>query len=134
MEPCELTPADKFRLVHEEIHREHGLISNRVNWYVTSQSFLVAAFALCGDPNYRFDWMGWLIPSIGIGITVLMLASIIAGLVAMKRRRKEEFEFEAHKIFDDPKLLHWLGMLPALGIPLALLWAWGYCWVRSGGR
>lgn len=37
-----------IEIVHREIHYEHGLISNRMSWYVTSQSFLMAAFAVVG--------------------------------------------------------------------------------------
>jgi len=44
-EPSSAFPTDeRFRVIHEEIHREHALISNRMNWFVTSQAFLVAAF------------------------------------------------------------------------------------------
>jgi hypothetical protein len=39
--PSKLKPGpDTFDYVHEEIHREHTLISNRMSWYVASQSCL----------------------------------------------------------------------------------------------
>jgi hypothetical protein len=40
-----LKSIEYYGLIDQEIHREHNLIANRMNWYVTSQSFLMAAFA-----------------------------------------------------------------------------------------
>jgi hypothetical protein len=114
---------ERFELIHKEIHREHGLISNRMSWYVTSQSFLVAAFAVGGNYNYRFQWMSRFIPVLGIAITLLIGLSILAGVGAMMRLRKQEFAIS--NVFEDaPIYLHWLGMAAPCLIPVILLSAW----------
>ena len=42
---------ESFKLIRTEIRTEYDLISNRMSWYVTSQSFLVTAFALSGGDH-----------------------------------------------------------------------------------
>jgi len=47
---------ERFKLIRAEIHTEYDLIANRMNWYVTSQSFLVTAFALSGGDHHHYMW------------------------------------------------------------------------------
>ncbi len=46
-----------FEIVHREIQHEHNLISSRMSWYVTSQSFLMAAmsYSTASQPHIRTD-------------------------------------------------------------------------------
>ncbi|WP_072925471.1 hypothetical protein [Microcystis aeruginosa] len=55
-----LKSIEYYGLIDQEIHREHNLIANRMNWYVTSQSFLMAAFAISGNNNYRLGFLALL--------------------------------------------------------------------------
>jgi hypothetical protein len=42
LEPIPAQPLDyeQFKLIREEIHKEHQYIGTRLSWYVISQSFL----------------------------------------------------------------------------------------------
>ena len=40
-----LTLADALKSLREAIQAEHNLIAGRVTWYVTSQAFLLTAYA-----------------------------------------------------------------------------------------
>lgn len=109
--------------VHDEIHREHSLLSNRMNWYVTSQSFLVGAFAMGGEANYTFRWMSrWFIPSVGILITVATMLSMFAGVRAMIHLRN----LSCYKCdcFNAPPYLHRVGVGASCMIPVILLLGW----------
>jgi hypothetical protein len=108
--------------IHEEIHREHSLLSSRMNWYVTSQSFLFAAFAVAGDNNYTLRWMSRFIPAIGITITALIMVSILAGLLAMSHLRR--LKAYNSNCFGAPVYFHWFGVGAPCFIPVFLLVAW----------
>ncbi|HEY6346024.1 MAG TPA: hypothetical protein VIY49_31435 [Bryobacteraceae bacterium] len=108
--------------IHEEIHREHRLLSNRMSWYLMSQAFLVGAFAVAGDNNYRLWWMSYFIPVIGIVITAWILCSIIGGLLAMAHLRgKHSYNRDC---YGASRGYHWLGISPLWAIPGSLLLAW----------
>ena len=53
---AKMNEEERFKLIRAEIHTEYDLIANRMNWYVTSQSFLVTAFALSGDDRHHYMW------------------------------------------------------------------------------
>jgi hypothetical protein len=106
--------------VHAEIHREHGLLSNRMNWYVTSQSFLIAAFAVGGNSGYTLHSLSQLIPFIGIAVTATIMLSITGGLLAMYHLRKL-VHFDC---YGAPRYFHWLGLFPLWAIPLFFLVIW----------
>ena len=78
-----------YELIDQEIHREHNLISNRMTWYVTSQSFLMAAFAVSGGQGNSVSCSFKLsLPILGISISIIILASLIAALTAMQKLGK----------------------------------------------
>jgi hypothetical protein len=90
-----LAPEFEYQQIREEIRAEHALISNRLTWYVTSQSFLVSAFAISRGSG--FQWYSWfstlLLPAIGFCATALIFPSI-AGAVRTIRiwhARQKEF-------------------------------------------
>ena len=45
---------ERFKLIRTEIRTEYDFIANRMSWYVTSQSFLVTAFALSGGDRHHY--------------------------------------------------------------------------------
>ena len=115
-------PGPEHYKIHEEIHREHALLSNRMNWYVTSQAFLVAAFAVGGNSGYMFTWMSRLIPWIGIAITILIAISIGAGLFAMTHFRN--LPSYNRNCYGAPPYFHWFGVGAPCAIPFILLVTW----------
>lgn len=125
-----------IEIVHREIHYEHGLISNRMGWYVTSQSFLMAAFAVVGGDLHNFLWLAkWFIPPLGIFISIVTLVSISAAVMVMSRLRNEEkCLIEKHDPQSPFRLLrkhtHGMGLLPPVSIPSLFLIAWILIWIR----
>ena len=125
-----------IEIIHREIHYEHGLISNRMNWYVTSQSFLMAAFAVVGGYQNNFLWLAkWFIPPLGILISIVTLVSISAAIMVMSRLRNEEkCLIEKHDPKSPFKLLrketHLMGLLPPVSVPPLFLMVWILIWIR----
>src|SRR3954452_2050908 len=81
-----------FKLINEEIAQENSLMSNRLNWFITSQAFLLTALSIAHRggaewPNKRVDFLFPLVPIIGIFSCLLILAGIVAGMVVLWRWR-----------------------------------------------
>jgi len=70
-----------------------------MSWYVTSQSFLFAAFAISGSAGHRFSWLSRLL-----------------------RSRQEESQLEH---FNRKAWIHELGLAPPLLMPWLFLFACG---------
>lgn len=65
----------------QEIQAEHTLISHRMSWYATSQSFLFSAFAIVGGNGNA--WTGFLLfglPVLGLILSVLARRGIGAAI------------------------------------------------------
>lgn len=132
-----LKDKDKLDILHREIHHEHGLISNRMNWYAASQVFLMSAFAVAGSNMHHFPWLAkWFLPPLGIVLSLTILPSIIAALLSMWRLRKEEFmliskseELKGVPFAEITPLIHWFGMAPSVLIPIFFILAWIIAWV-----
>ena len=128
---------DLIEVVHREIHYEHGLISNRMSWYVTSQSFLMAAFAVVGGAGHNFLWLAkGLIPPLGIVISLIIWISLLAALVAMHRlRAKERALINLHDSTSPfgslHKRTHLAGMSPPALVPFVFLIAWIVVWIMT---
>lgn len=73
-----MEPLIHYEKIREEIRAEYSLIASRLTWFVTSQSFLVSAFAISRANG--FTWFSWfstlLLPSVGLLLTGLTLPSI----------------------------------------------------------
>ncbi len=69
----------EYRQIREEVRAEHALLSNRLTWYATSQSFLVTAFTISRANG--FTWHPWystlLLPLLGLCVSLLIFPSII---------------------------------------------------------
>lgn len=136
-----------FEIVHREMHHEHNLISNRMSWYVTSQSFLMAAFAVSGGANHSFHWLAKpFLPTLGIVTSLISWFSLIAAVKAMNR----VIEYRQNLLSKDHELkrltpffertrkqneswlefmkrvgwIHLAGLLPPVITPLIFLVAW----------
>src|SRR5437588_7070215 len=81
-----MTPDFEYEQIRNEIRAEHSLIANRLSWYVTSQSFLVTAFAISRGAG--FTWFHWfstlLLPIIGIVSSALIFPSILGACSTIK--------------------------------------------------
>jgi hypothetical protein len=74
-----LTISDALKALREDIQAENTLIASRVTWYVTSQAFLLTAYATSW--NAGFVWPAFfhrVLPLAAIVLSLLILASIYA--------------------------------------------------------
>jgi len=98
-----LTLEQALRIIQESIQAEHTLIASRVSWYVTSQAFLLTAYAMSWNAN--FGWPVFFhvaLPIAALVLSAVILASIYAATwaqdvyireqVVLVRRIKEKFE------------------------------------------
>src|SRR5438093_4614289 len=93
------TKFDRYKLIRDEIVHEDNLMSNRLNWFTASQSFLLTALAIAhkGDvamPTRDNDYLFPLVPIVAIGSCLLILAGILAGVAALRGWRKQLKELE----------------------------------------
>lgn len=88
-----LTIADALKALREDIQAEHTLIASRVTWYVTSQAFLLTAYATSW--NAGFVWPAFfhrILPLAAIVLSVVILASIYAATWAQDVYLREQAE------------------------------------------
>lgn len=91
METKSLALADILRALREDIQAENTLIASRVTWYVTSQSFLLTAYA--ASWNTGFLWQSFfhhVMPIAAIVLSVMILASIYAATWAQDVYLREQ--------------------------------------------
>ena len=85
---------DYYRLLRGQLEHEDNLITQRLSWFLASQSFLFTAFAIIlnGPMTSRFGdrepmTVFRLIPVTAIALGVLIWLAILAGISAMRRLR-----------------------------------------------
>jgi len=86
-----LTVADELKALREDIQAENTLIASRVTWYVTSQAFLLTAYATSW--NAGFAWPGFFhhtLPIAAIVLSVVIFASIYAATWAQDVYLREQ--------------------------------------------
>ncbi len=72
----ELENFDRLKFYREELKYEYTLLSNRLGLFVTSQSFLVSAFAVL-SASMRYPATVWILGSVALlGITISLLIRI----------------------------------------------------------
>jgi hypothetical protein len=93
----QLPPDLEYRQIRDEIRAEHALVSNRLTWYATSQSFLVTAFTISRANG--FTWHSWystmLLPALGLCASLLILPSIIGACKTIRLWHRKQKEFFA---------------------------------------
>jgi hypothetical protein len=80
-----------YRIIRGQIEHEDGLISQRISWFVTAQSFLFTAYAIVtsnlhAGTDKKEDQMRLLlllIPISAMLTSLLIYATIIAGFIAI---------------------------------------------------
>jgi hypothetical protein len=86
-----LTLADALRAIREDIQAENTLIASRVTWYVTSQAFMLTAYATSWNPG--FVWPAFFhqaVPIVAIVLSTLIFASIYAATWAQDVYLREQ--------------------------------------------
>ena len=76
-----LTIADALKSLREGIQAENTLITSRVTWYVTSQAFLLTAYATSWNAPMGLGWPFFfrdVLPIVAIVLSLVMYASIYA--------------------------------------------------------
>lgn len=89
--------ADRYRLIRAQIEHEDNLISQRLSWFVASQSFLFTAYAIVTS-NLQSNKLAWvreqqhllivLIPTVAVLSCLLIYVTILAGVAAIANLRR----------------------------------------------
>ena len=125
-----------YKAVRDEIAHEDNLAGTRLNWFMTSQAFLLSALAIAHTgkdqlpPGPRNDFYFPLIPLLAIACCILILLGIVAGAVVIRRWRRllnqmirQEPSFPA--IGRDGWIMR-SGWSAPLLLPIVFLIAWSY--------
>jgi hypothetical protein len=133
-----MTPEFQYEQIRNEIRAEHSLIANRLTWYVTSQSFLVTAFAISRGAG--FTWHSWfsttLLPLVAFASSLLVFPSVVGArnTIRLWHGKQKDF-FARHPEFQaafDLQRASWIesqGLLFPIVIPLifAAFWVVVHC-------
>ena len=91
MESHSLTLADSLKSLREDIQAENTLIASRVTWYVTSQAFLLTAYATSWNAGFVWPYFfHQVLPLVAIALSVLIFASISAATWAQNVYLREQ--------------------------------------------
>jgi len=89
----------------DEFHKEHGLISSRMAWFVAAQAFLAGGVATLGNRDNTFRWLAIVLPILGFLISLSIHKSIQAALSvqAVLKEKKDELisEFFSVRSYSD---------------------------------
>jgi hypothetical protein len=89
--PVSLTPAGALQALREDIHAEDTLIASRVTWYVTSQAFLLTAYATSWSAGFLWPtFFHRVLPLAAVTLSALILASIYAATWAQEVYLREQ--------------------------------------------
>jgi len=123
--------------IQNRLSHEDDLINQRISWLVSSQSFLLTAYAitvngLAADETKPLAHLQRkllnLLPIVGIACVLLVCVALIGGLMAMGELRK----FAATRLPKDRLFLiskpttQYLGVSAPVLIPIAFLVIWGF--------
>lgn len=156
-----LTVADGLKALRDDVRGEDALIAARMNWYITSQSFLIAAYVVSWNKELSLpvpfrDFL----PVLGIVISVVVWIAVGAAVraqdVYINEQRRLIGEIRRLNALSEPeflsldtyertttprrqtaggrvigKTIHVLGRLPALLMPVVVAFAWGYAWLLA---
>ena len=113
-----------------QIDKEDGLINQRINWLLSSQSILFAALGLTSDGTHNAVYQ--VVPWVGLGSSLAIGVSVWGALLSLAYYRKVIVE-----ICQPSKDLHWyypqlhrnrwnlaLGLFSPIAVPLLFCAAW----------
>jgi hypothetical protein len=124
-----------FSLIQARLSHEDDLVNQRVSWLVSSQSFLLTAYAitlngLAADASKPLAIVQRklldLLPIVGIACVLLVCVALIGGLSAISElRRFAATQYEKDRLFLISKpTTQFLGVSAPVLIPLAFLVIW----------
>lgn len=137
-----LTTEVVIKTIRDEMHAEHTLISNRMTWYVTSQSFLMTAYAVSFNNGHKNpEFFVYAVPILGITISVLTWIGVFAAFLAQEQLQKvqkevlEQFAEAEKEIVNlyrkttccgkkNGHIYHAMGMSSPLIIPMIFFFTW----------
>jgi hypothetical protein len=134
--PANIT--EVYNQVRAQIQHEDNLLTQRQNWFLTSQSFLFTAFAIVlnGTPEktplnvaLRATLLK-VIPLLAILVGLLILIAIIAGASVMQQLRREfrPYQHAAKKAALPPlqgsQTTRMLGIMAPITLPAAFIAVW----------
>lgn len=91
-----LSVADVLRSLREDIQAENTLIASRVTWYVTSQAFLLTAYATSWNPNFGWPlFFHCVLPFAAIVLSIVIFTSIYAATWAQDVYLREQVSLVA---------------------------------------
>lgn len=125
--------------LHEEIHREHRLISERMSWYVASQAFLMGAFAMAGRDDHPYKWLPPTTAVVGLAMTLVAAISLGAALFSMRILRGQLFSALddadrkrlSYWFSTQRRWLHWAGAIAPVFMPAIFLVLWAVMLTQS---
>ena len=124
-----------FSLIQARLSHEDDLVNQRVSWLVSSQSFLLTAYAitlngLAADASKPLAIVQRklldLLPIVGVACVLLVCVALIGGLCAISElRRFAATKYEKDRLFLISKpTTQFLGVSAPVLIPLAFLVIW----------
>lgn len=126
---------ESFEIIRHRLEHEDNLVNQRLSWILTSQAFLLTAYAiLLNAPTVlrselhqsHQGLLMWLIPLSGIVTVCLIWLAIVGALLAMRDLRAcaaAQPGFESSHI-QGRALTRLLGLSAALLIPAVFLLTW----------
>jgi hypothetical protein len=91
MEATSLNLADALKSLREDIQAEDTLIASRMTWYVTSQAFLLTAYATSWNAGFRWQYFFHeLLPLAAIALSAVILVSVYAATWAQEVYVREQ--------------------------------------------
>ena len=83
--------AEVLKTLREDIHAEDTLIASRVTWYVTSQAFLLTAYAASWGAGFQWPaFFHTVLPLAAVVLSALIFASIYAATWAQDVYLREQ--------------------------------------------
>jgi hypothetical protein len=91
METTSLTLANALKSLREDIQAEDTLIASRMTWYVTSQAFLLTAYATSWNAGFRWQYFfHQVLPLAAIALSAIILMSVYAATWAQDVYLREQ--------------------------------------------
>lgn len=153
------SPTDTLHAMQEEIHAEKNLIDNRMRWYATSQSFLLAAYASSWQRSFLWpEFFHHVMPIAALLLSLVVFGSVYAATWAQDMYLREQLRFidqlKSHYSFEPVEQLsmhayestivpnrttrsgklvgnhvHWLVRMAPLVVPLGFSLLWLYAFL-----
>jgi hypothetical protein len=93
MDNQSLNIGDALKAIRDDIQAENTLIASRMTWYVTSQAFLLTAYATSWSANFAWPhFFHEVLPLAAVAISIVIFGSIFAATWAQDVYLREQSE------------------------------------------